>query len=116
MRKKFEDLTKEDLWQLRCEIVLNSLFVSDYKNTFGFDAHSVLDFFAGYIEHLEEIANEFNETGSSPSVQNVIELYDTADNLFDYYWGCDDYSWVNYFPEWTAEEEKKYEDFWNGTE
>ena len=114
MRKKFQDLNAEDLAKLRKEITLNSLFVADYKNTFGFAAKSVCSFFEGYMQYLWELAND-DYGMNQPSIETVVEEYDNKDNLFDYYWNCDDYSWVEYDPEWTAEEEAAYENYWNGT-
>lgn len=53
--------TFETIKRLRKEIILNSLFVGDYENTFGFDAHKVCDFFDGYVEFLEEIEEDEND-------------------------------------------------------
>lgn len=112
MRKQFTDLNKDDLWELRKEIVLNSLFISDYKNTFGFSANSMCSFFDGYMDYLEELAKEDGKTNLT--ISELTDAYDNADNLFDYYWGCDDYSWVEYDPVWTKEEMEEYEKYWNG--
>ena len=32
MKKNFENLTPDELWKLRNEIVLNSMFYSDFTN------------------------------------------------------------------------------------
>lgn len=114
MRKKFQDLNAEDLWNLRCEITLNSLFVNDYENSFGFSASCICTFFDSYMEYLWELAKE--ERGEDfNSLQTIFDEYDNADNLFDWYWHYEDFDWVEYDPEWTEEEEKEYEDYWNGT-
>ena len=60
MNKRFEDFNKQDLEQLRKEIVLNSLYISDYNNSFNIDPHSVCDFFDGFISYMEELASEIN--------------------------------------------------------
>ena len=72
------DLTKKELWALRQEIVLGSLFYNDYKNSFGINEHACCNFFDGYLEHIEMIANEELED---------IELreFDNESNLYDYY-------------------------------
>lgn len=36
--------------KLRGEIVLNSLYLSDYENSLGIDPQNVYDFFEGYLE------------------------------------------------------------------
>ena len=110
VRLKFEDLTKETLWQLRGEIVLNSLFTTDFENSFGFAAKSVQDFFDGYVDYLLDLASG----DGLKTLDDVVAAYDNADNLFDFYWNCDDYSWFKYDPEWTEEENEEYERHWNG--
>lgn len=115
MRKQFTDLNKDDLWALRGQIVLNSLFVNDYKNTFGFKPQSVCAFFDGYVEYLWELATEDGADVENMGIQELVAEYDNADALFDYYWECDDYSWVEYSPEWTEEEITEYEKYYNGT-
>ena len=50
--KRFDELTKQDLTKLRKEIVLNSLYVHDYQNSFGFADESVCSFFDGYVSYL----------------------------------------------------------------
>jgi hypothetical protein len=57
-KKRFEDFTREDLGQLRSEIRLNSLFYSDYENSFGINRKSVALFFDSYIDFLWEEAEE----------------------------------------------------------
>lgn len=66
--KKRINWNKQKLWRLRQEIVLNSLYLRDYENTFGIPHYIVCDFFDGYMEYLEEI----NET-------------DTPENLWSWY-------------------------------
>ena len=80
-----------DLWKLRMEIHVGTLFVRDYENSFCFTAESVCDFFDGYCEHLFEIAKE--ETGN-PYVDwdFVFDNYDNEENLINWYYcfadGC----------------------------
>ncbi len=75
-------LTKNQLLQLRKEIVLNSLYYSDYKNSFGIDEHIVCNFFDSYIEYLQELEKENNE---DLSIDDFFNKYDTHENLIDYY-------------------------------
>lgn len=91
--KRFENLTKGDLWELRREIVLNSLFVNDYENSFGFSSKSMCDFFESYMEHLWNLAYE---EYANPTIDIVFEEFDNADNLYDWYMCYDDFSWVEY--------------------
>lgn len=90
--KRLEDFSKEDLKQLRSEVVLNSIWYSDYTNSFGIKEKSVAYFFDGYYEYLCELAEE--EMGSTTH-EDVLKL-DNLDNLYGW-WNCfDDFSWVEY--------------------
>ena len=81
--KKRDSLTKNQLWELREEIVLNSLFISDYKNTFGFTPESVCEFFFGYVDYIDEIAQEQTDD-ENELFELSIEL-DNPDNLYAWY-------------------------------
>ena len=111
---RFQDLNKDQLWELRGEIVLNSLYVSDYENSFEFDADSMANFFDGYVEHLLAIAEA--EGRADRPFMDIIEEYDNPDNLLDYYWGLDSeyLCSVEYDPEWDDEDDREYENYWNG--
>lgn len=76
-------MNEKELWKLRKEICLNSLFISDYKNSFGFTEESVCNFFDGYMEFLGEIAEE--RFGENATLDNVFSL-DNSENLYD--WFC----------------------------
>ena len=39
--------TKETLWTLRKEIVLNSLFIADYRNSLNIDPHMLCNYGGG---------------------------------------------------------------------
>ena len=86
-------LTKEELWDLRKEIVLNSLFTSDYENTHHILPKNVQDFFDGYIEYLYELAEE---NGENPDIQDLCIKYDNADNLENWYYCFDENPLLNY--------------------
>lgn len=45
-------LSLTDLWKLRQEIKLGSLFIVDYRNSFGAAPHKVCDFFDGFLEFV----------------------------------------------------------------
>ena len=74
-------LTKNKLWKLRQEIVLNSLFVADYQNSFGYTAKSVCDFFDGYMDYLDQLAIE--EYGNDRSLEQILS-FDDAENLHNW--------------------------------
>ena len=93
--KHFENYTKEDLWALRQEIVLNSLFMGDYKNTFGVDVESCHSFFDGYVSYICEIAKEEGKYDDSNFTDILID-YDNADNLLAWYYCHTDFDWVKY--------------------
>lgn len=65
--------------ELRKQICLNSLFYDDYENDFGFDRHSVGDFFDGYMEYLSDLA------GEGAKIEDIFKL-DTTENLIEWYY------------------------------
>ena len=79
---KPHELTKEQLWELRLQIVLNSLFVHDYDNSLGIPAQEACDFFDGYAEYLWDLAEQ---DGLIPKdFFQVADLYDSPDNLYSW--------------------------------
>ena len=76
-------LSKKDLQVLRNEIFLNSLFISDYENSFGLDLWEVNAFFDGYLDYLEDLMLENN--CSDENYFDNLEKYDTLENLWNYY-------------------------------
>ena len=105
-------LTEKSLPELRQDIVLNSLFVSDYENRFNISPRQVCDFFDGYVSFLEEL---IKEDGKMPickgdTIQDQIEYgneydklmveYDNTENLKAWY-GCFD---TNPFTEFEDED------------
>ena len=102
MKKRFENFNVEDLQQLRKEIVLNSLFVSDYNNSFGISAKSVCDFFDSYMSFIWDIAhNEDNFIVGYPdygdhTYDEFFEKYDTIENLYEWYCCYESFDWVEY--------------------
>ena len=86
-------LTREELWDLRNEIVLNSLYTSDYENTHHILPRDVQDFFDGYVEYLYELAEE---NGEKPDIQDLCIKYDNPDNLENWYNCFEDNPLLNY--------------------
>ena len=82
-------ITDKALLELRSDIVLNSLFISDYENRFGIEPEEVCNFFNGYIEYLEELAEEDNFDFEGDNWEVFIVTYDTDTNLRGWY-GCHD--------------------------
>lgn len=52
------DLDEEQLKKLRSEISINSIFYSDFNNSFEIDCHEVSNYADGYLEHLRECEYE----------------------------------------------------------
>lgn len=74
---------EKNLWKLRKEISLCSLFVSDYRNTFDVDRNVCYVFFDGYSNYLQELMEE-NEIPDERYFDEL-ENYDTPENLYDWY-------------------------------
>ena len=87
MRKAFEELTSAELLQLRKEIILNSILIYDYTNSFGFNPWDICSFFDGYVSYLEELAEEDGYEGI-----DYLMKYDTEENLYSWFLCYDDLS------------------------
>lgn len=106
--KRLEDFTREDLARLRSEVVLNSLYESDYRNSFGISQHSASLFFDSYLDDIIDRAREdgylwdYAEPGSTYYQEGYhtwaefLNKYDTIDNLYEWWCCYEDFSWVLY--------------------
>ena len=83
------EMSKRNLWALRTEITLGSLYTSDYENSFQILPRMVQDFFDGYIEYLWELAEENNKKADI-DFEDLVEIYDNADNLESWYYCFDE--------------------------
>lgn len=83
-------MNRQDLEKLRNEITLNSLYISDYENSFGIDEKVVCMFMEGYFEELcnllkEQVGDEeYDKMHDNEFFDRVFKL-DTIDNLENYY-------------------------------
>lgn len=75
-------MTKQELQQLRNEIVLNSLYTDDYTNSFDIPARQVQDFFDGWIEYCSE---DIEYTNYTDYYNQLFDKANNIDNLVDYY-------------------------------
>lgn len=76
------NLTKEQLWKLRQEIVLGSLYIHDYDNSFGIDPSAVCNFFDSFIEDAQ--VDDYGRPNNRKT-----EEYDNAEDLYNYYRSCE---------------------------
>ena len=78
-------LTKTELQKLREQIVLNSLYISDYHNTLRINEHRVCEFFEGYVSYLSELIKEDYPNAKDNDWFGLLKEYDTIDNLWNWY-------------------------------
>ena len=97
-------LTREELCDLRNEIVLNSLYTSDYENTHHILPRDVQDFFDGDVEYLYELAEE---DGEELDITDLCAKYDNPDNLENWYNCFEDNPLLNYVEKMRASFEKE---------
>lgn len=81
--------TRESLWALRKEIVLNSLFIADYRNSLHIDPHMLCNFFDGFLEEVEMQMEEEIPGFNDAKFFDYLPAYDTPDRLWDYYSGIE---------------------------
>ncbi len=87
---EIKDLTKEELWKLRQEITLNSLFLKDYENSLGIDVKECFAFFSGYVEYLGELVIAYMENVGLEEITdsdflNMALEHDNEDNLYSWF-------------------------------
>lgn len=109
MNTNFADLSSAQLADLRKEIILNSLYISDYDNSFGFDSNHINSFFDGYVSYLEELAKEDGYT-EWDNIFKMFDIYDTEENLWDWFNCSDDLSWVKFECGFNIGDRVKWED------
>lgn len=78
--------SKNELWALRQQITLGSLYYKDYRNKLGVEAHICCDFFDGYLDHLWDLMEEAG-VSDDQTLWDHLSDYDTSENLWDWY-GC----------------------------
>jgi len=88
-------MEKKDLWKLRQEIVLNSLYTNDYENSFGIEPLIIQSFFDSYMEELsyllqEQVGDEKIEKLNSDKYYEQLFKLDNEDNLYNYYCSYED--------------------------
>ena len=76
-------LTKKEMEQLRNKIVLNSMFYSDYGNSFGIDEKRVFAFFDGFTEYITH--DESGDYIGDDKYLDALEKYDNIDAIYNYY-------------------------------
>lgn len=80
------DMSKEQLWKLREEIVLGSLFMGDFENSYDIDPKAVQDFFDAFVE---DCILQMTEKGMSAddAWDAFVDSgdWDNAEKLYDYY-------------------------------
>jgi hypothetical protein len=99
--KTLENLTTEELWKLRSECVIGSIYTTDYNNSFHFDEHDLAQFFDGYLSFIRELIDDDEiENGSSikrltdNEIYSRIKKFDNKDTLERWYNCFDDLSWA----------------------
>lgn len=76
-------MSKDELWQLREEITLNSVFLNDYENSKDIDVNRMYEFFNGYLDYLSELMAIDNIDNNH--FFDKLSKYDNKKNLFNYY-------------------------------
>ena len=82
-----EDLGPRQLWKLRKQIVVNSLYYIDYENDYGIDTKEVCDFFNGWLDSLVEDMKEDHPDYSDDKYWDYFPEYDKPSYLLQW-WYC----------------------------
>lgn len=90
-------MSKKELWKLRQEIVLNSIYTSDYENSYGIAPDELYEFFNGYFDELhyillDEKGGDFIKSLNDNQYYKEIFALDNEDNLYNYYYSIENIS------------------------
>lgn len=83
-------ITQAQLWKLRLEIVLNSLYYSDYENSLGLNRRIVSVFFDGFLEFVEEEMKEDIADFTDNDFFRHLPAYDNSEYLWQYFCGFEE--------------------------
>lgn len=97
MRKRDYEPTFEEIKKLRNEIVLGSIYYSDYDNTLDFDEHEVSAFFDGYLDFLQSNYEEEHD-GEYPDDVFDLESDEELEAWFEC-WLCGIGTFTQYYTE-----------------
>lgn len=88
MKKLYEcktDYAKNKLWNIRKDIVLNSLYYSDYENRYGYNVYMICNFFDGFLEYVENLMFEDIPGFKDEKFFDYLAEYDTKENIWEWY-------------------------------
>lgn len=85
--KYISDLGPIQLWKLRKQIVLNSLYYTDYENEYGIDIIEVCNFFNGWLDFLVEEMKEDHPDYNDNMFWDLFPKYDKSKYLLNW-WFC----------------------------
>lgn len=86
--KNFKFWNPTKLYNLRKEIILNSLYLSDYRNTFTIPREKVYDFFEGYVDFLSD-SMPVNIGVNDDAYFTLLCELDNKENLWEYFMSFD---------------------------
>jgi len=80
--KPFQNFTKKDLKELREQIRLGSIYISDADNNKGLESEYCYDFFDAYLTYICNLAKEEGyDENDAAFLTDVYENFDTIENL-----------------------------------
>jgi hypothetical protein len=92
--KSFNELTIDELVELRKEIPVGSMYSDDYYNSFDYNHHDIQDFFDGYLDFIEELAKDDGYNNyTSADWDNILDRYDNNNSLEEYFMS-QDFDWI----------------------
>lgn len=83
-QKHIQDLSPRQLWNLRKQITVNSLYYEDYENSYDIGRVEVAMFFDSWLEYLEEKMQEDIVGYNDSMFWDYFKEYDTCKYLSDY--------------------------------
>ena len=95
MAKRFTELNAQELWNIREQVVLNSLYFSDFNTAEGYYPVDLSNFFDEYVDYLSRIAEEQGgEWYQYDNIDNLFEHYQSYDYGLDWIRFDDEVDWI----------------------
>lgn len=85
-RKHIYNLGIRQIQKLRKQIVLCSIYLADYINTYEIDENETCVFFDGFTDYLSELMQENETDYNGDKFFDLLPKYDNAENLKEYFY------------------------------
>lgn len=81
---KIQELTNDELIELRDSVNLKSTLYADYTNSLGVDPYDAYDFFSHYLNNTE-LLWKYERDSNNMCYQDSDDFFDNINNYWEYF-------------------------------